>query len=123
MKRVVAILFVAVCTLMASCRPLPPPVRVVQLSGENAPHKVPEGMMWKVMGLVPYESEKGVGTADLYIAGSVWLGKGKSYNVSGTLEVLVNAKQDSPIWILEGSTVRVGDSRQFVEVEEYPEKY
>ena len=93
------------------------------MSGENAPHKVPEGMMWKVMGLVPYESEKGVGTADLYIDGSVWLGKGKSYNVSGTLEVLVNAKQDSPIWILEGSTVRVGDSRQFVEVEEYPEKY
>lgn len=112
-----------VCTLLTSCKSVPPPVRVVLLSGENAPHKVPEGMMWKVMGLVPYESEKGVGTADLYIDGSVWLGKGKSYNVSGTLEVLVNAMQDSPIWILEGSTVRVGDSRQSVEAEEYPEKY
>ena len=123
MKRVIALVFVTACTLMASCRSHLPPVRVVQLSGENAPHKVPEGMMWKVMGLVPYESEKGVGTADLYIDGSIWLGKGKSYNVSGTLEVLANAKQDSPIWILEGSTVRVGDSRQSVEAEEYPEKY
>lgn len=110
------------CSLLTSCMPHPPPVRVIQLSGENAPHKVPEGMMWKVSGLSPYESETGVGTADFYIEGSIWVGERKSYNMAGTFDVLINETQDFPIWILEGSTVRVGDSRQSLEVEESPQK-
>ena len=123
MKTAYAILLAMGCTLFSSCVSVSPPIRVVRLSGENAPHTVPEGNMWKVAGLSPYDSETGVGTADLYIEGSIWLGKGKSYNVAGTFDVLVNAKQDFPIWILGGSTVRVGDSRESVEIEEYPEKY
>lgn len=52
-------------TLLTPCRSVQPPVRVIQLSGENSPHKVPEGKIWKADGLLPYASDTGVGTAEL----------------------------------------------------------
>ena len=93
-------------------------VRIIHIEG---PCVVPEGKIWKVTGLAPYESERGVGTADLYIDGQIWIGESKAYNISGKLEILINSRQDNPIWIIGGSSVHRGDSRDPFDVEEYPQ--
>jgi hypothetical protein len=83
---------------------------------------VPAGRIWKVDGLRPYESEKGIGTADLYIDGQVFLGPDQDLTVSGQFNISLSRKQHFPLWILEDSKVRVGDSRGQLTVREYVRK-
>ncbi len=80
---------------------------------------VPKGKIWKVAGLNPYSSERGVGTADLYIDGQIFVGKDKAYTIHGKFDICINDKQTSPLWILEESKVSVGDSRGRLTIEEY----
>ena len=85
--------------------------RTFTLRNSDPKRRVPEGRVWRVQGLAPYVSEKGVGTADLYVQGQVQLGTDRAYTVNGNFDLLINTRQDSPLWILGGSTVSVGDSR------------
>lgn len=89
---------------------------------EGAPIRVQDGRIWKVEGLSPSETERGVGTADLYIDGQIVIGKKKDYNIAGKFDILINRKQTVPIWVTEGSTVEVGDSRNVVVFKEYAER-
>ena len=86
-------------------------VKTVRLASGQDAATVPDGRAWKIEGLSPYKSENGVGTADLYIDGQVFIGSNKAYTVSGKFDVVIANKQSSPLWILGGSKVRVGDSR------------
>src|SRR5215831_4820674 len=81
--------------------------------------KVPRHRIWKIESLSPYESEKGVGTADLYINGTTFVGTAGAYTISGKFDISINKKQTSPLWILEDSEVEVGDSRGTVTIKEY----
>jgi|SRR5581483_5946570 len=81
--------------------------------------KVPKKRIWKVEGLGPYESEKGIGTADLYIKGQILVGPFGGYTVNGTFDISINRRQTSALWILEDSEVEVGDSREEITVKEY----
>src|SRR5689334_13915331 len=81
--------------------------------------KVPQQRIWKIEGLRPYESEKGVGTADLYIDGQILVGSDNAYTVQGKFDICINRKQTSALWVLEDSEVQVGDSRDVVTIREY----
>lgn len=112
---------IASATMLSSCTSVSAPLRVVKIVAGTGVQTVPEGKMWKVSRLTPCHSETDIGTGDLEIKGQVWIGDHKAYNVSGSLCILVNTSQVSPIWILGGSLVAVGDSRGMIEVEEYQE--
>jgi hypothetical protein len=71
--------------------------------------------MWKVEGVRPYESKKGIGTADLYIEGQILIG---DFTVYGKFDLLLNRPQEFPLSILAGSKVEVGDSREQLVVKE-----
>lgn len=88
------------------------------VSVNSGARTVPEGHVWKISGLSPYVSERGVGTADLYVDGQVQVGEDKAYAMYGDIEIVIGRPQQSPIWILAGSTLSVGDSRQRVRVEQ-----
>lgn len=92
--------------------------REFYLPTETAVHTVPENHIWKISGLSPYVSERGVGTADLYVKGQVQVGESRAYTMYGEFDILINEPQTSPIWVLAGSSLSVGDSRQRVRVEE-----
>ena len=120
MKKKLTLMIVTACTLFSVCVfSAPTPVPRIQIDGLKV---VPEGKMWKVSGLTPYVLEKGPGTSDFYVDGQIWVGDAKEYNISGNFEVLINRRQDYPIWILGGSTVHRGDSRESFDVEEYPQE-
>lgn len=93
--------------------------RSVTLRSQQEPATVPDGRIWVVEALSPYKSETGVGTADLYIDGQVWIGANRDLNIAGKFDVLINVRQQFPIAILERSKVRVGDSRQRLTVKEF----
>jgi len=52
----------------------------------------------------------------------MFVGADKDLSVSGKFDILINQKQRLPLWILEGSKVRVGDSRQQVVIKEFRDK-
>lgn len=83
---------------------------------------VPKGHVWKVSGLTPYESETGVGTADLYIDGQVQIGEDRGYTIYGKFDFSLGRKQRVPLWILEDSKVGVGDSRKTLTVQDFVDK-
>ena len=83
--------------------------------------KVPPERIWKIEGLAPYKSEKGVGTADLLIHGEIFIGKDRGYTINGNFDIIINQVQTSPIWVLGDSTVAVGDSRGKVVMTEIQE--
>ncbi|MCE5394170.1 MAG: hypothetical protein JJ693_06220 [Acidithiobacillus sp.] len=72
---------------------------------------VPKGKIWEIRGLRPYESEKGIGTADIYIDGAIFIGHNRAYTIDGKFDICINEKQTSSIWLLEGTKIRIGDSR------------
>ena len=87
-----------------------------------SPYVVPEGHVWKVERLDPYESEKGVGTSDLSIQGAAQVGQNRELNLDGTFDFTLGAKQRAPLWILAGSKVGVGDSRGTIVVEDLEDR-
>ena len=93
--------------------------KTITLTNSNGTVAVPEGRTWKVYGLSPYVSEKGIGTADLYIDGQIMVGKSKDYTVYGKFDISINKPQQFPLWILSGSKVSVGDSRQKLVITEF----
>lgn len=85
--------------------------RTFTLRSDNPERTVPNGRVWRVQGLAPYVSERGIGTADLYVKGQVQFGADRAYTVNGSFDILINRRQTTPLWILGGSKVSVGDSR------------
>lgn len=70
---------------------------------------VPEGQQWVIDSFMPYESERGIGTADLYVEGNANVG-GK-YSLSGKFDISVGPGASGPIVVYGGSKLSVGDSR------------
>ena len=93
--------------------------RNITLESSQKAAKVPAKRIWKIEKLSPYQSEKGIGTADLYINGQLFIGQDRAYTVFGKFDITINTKQSSPIWVLEDSEVQVGDSRGRVSIKEY----
>lgn len=79
---------------------------------------VPTGVLWRISRLEPYRSERGFGTADLYINGQVLVGGDKDYTISGEFDISINNAQQFPIWVLSGTTIEVGDSRGKLAIEQ-----
>jgi hypothetical protein len=96
--------------------------KAVTLRSASGEVVVPKGRIWKVEGLRPYEFEKGVGAADLYIYGQVFVGPDRDFTINGQFDISLNRKQVFPVWILENSKVRIGDSRQQLSVKEFVDK-
>jgi len=94
----------------------------ITLSKNHEPYVVPEGHVWKVERLSPYKSQKGVGTSDLSIEGAAQIGRNRECNLDGTFEFTLSGKQRTPLWILGGSKVGVGDSRGAVVVQDYEDR-
>ena len=94
----------------------------IQPTNGHATYVAPAGRVWKIECLNPCASEKGVGTSDFYIEGAVQIGENRGYNLNGKFEITLSANQPSPLWILAGSKVKIGDSRRTVVVEEYQDR-
>lgn len=88
----------------------------ITLVSAHEPYVVPKGRVWKIEHLEPYESETGIGTSDLSIEGSVQIGADREVALHGTFDFTLGATQRSPLWILAGTKVGVGDSRGTVVV-------
>lgn len=99
-----------------------PAPTLVTLGNGDGPVVVPEGHVWKVSGLGPATTARGVGTADLYIDGGVQLGRNRAINLHGSFEFTLGGKQATPLWILAGATVGVGDSRGTLVVEDFRQR-
>ena len=95
---------------------------LIKLTNGHKPYVVPEGHVWKVERLVPYESGTGVGTADLSIQGSVQIGQDRELNIYGAFDFTLSSKQHTPLWILAGSKVGVGDSRRSLTVKDFKDR-
>lgn len=95
---------------------------LIQLISGHKPYVVPGGHVWKVERLDPYESETGVGTADLSIQGSVQVGQDRGLNIYGTFDFTLSSKQHTPLWILAGSKISVGDSRRSLVVKDFKDR-
>ena len=95
---------------------------LVTLTNAHEPYVVPEGHVWKVERLGPYESEKGVGTSDLSIQGAAQVGRNREINLDGTFDFTLGGKQRTPLWILAGAKVGVGDSRGTIVVEDFEDR-
>ncbi|MDQ6630408.1 MAG: hypothetical protein M3Y82_01460, partial [Verrucomicrobiota bacterium] len=67
-------------------------VRRVTLQHGSDPVFVPKGKIWKLEKLSPYISEKGIGTADVYVTGQICVGGKKDYTLYGKFDVLINEK-------------------------------
>jgi hypothetical protein len=117
---IVAIVGLCICVAMAQSKL--DSQRSISLRSGSQEVVVPAGRLWKVEGLTPYESERGIGTADLYIDGQMFVGPDRDLNVSGKFDILINKTQKFPLWILAGSKVRVGDSRQQLVITEFRDK-
>lgn len=80
---------------------------------------VPKGYEWVIKDQKRIPCGR-VCTSDLYVKGDVFIGKGAEYSVNngnfsglgGHISISFNKKQRSPIIILSGSRVQVGDSEQ-----------
>jgi hypothetical protein len=111
--------FPAIALLCLSATAYGAEPKSITLTNAHEPYVVPEGHVWKVERLKPYESEKGVGTSDLSIEGAAQIGQHRECNLDGKFDFTLGAKQRTPLWILAGSKVGVGDSRGTVVVEDY----
>ena len=94
----------------------------IHLTNGHAAYVVPAGRVWKIERLSPCESERGVGTSDFYIEGAAQIGENRGYNLNGKFEITLSANQPSPLWLLAGSKITMGDSRGKVVVQEYPDR-
>ena len=94
----------------------------ITLVSAHAPYVVPEGRVWKIEDLDPYASETGIGTSDLSIEGSVQIGAEREVNLHGTFDFTLGVTQQSPLWILAGAKVGVGDSRGAVVVQSFEDR-
>jgi hypothetical protein len=79
---------------------------------------VPAGRMWKIERAELRKDEGGVGTADIYIDGEIFMGPNKDFTLNGRFDISFNKSVTFPIWIRGGAKVRVGDSRQKLQVVE-----
>ena len=95
--------------------------RTITLQAGSRSVTVPQGRLWKIIGVVPYKSKSGIGTADAMIDGQMLVGEDRSLTISGKFDVLVNRKSHPHLLILPGSKVSVGDSRHTLTVKEYKE--
>jgi hypothetical protein len=91
----------------------------ITLTNSSGIVEVPKGRIWKIDGLSPYVSEKGVGTADIYIDGEIMVGKSRDYTIYGKFDISINKPQQFPLWVLSGAKVSIGDSRQKVVITEH----
>jgi hypothetical protein len=91
--------------------------QTITLTSDMGQVVVPAGRLWKV-DAAPPRTETGVGTADLYIDGEVFVGPSKDFTLSGHFDISFNTNRTFPIWILGNAKVRVGDSRQKLVVTE-----
>jgi hypothetical protein len=96
--------------------------RTVTLQAGAGSVTVPEGRVWKIIGVVPYKSESRIGTADFTIEGQMLVGEDRSLTVSGKFDLLVNRKTHPHLVVLPGSKIRVGDSRHKLTIKEYKEE-
>ena len=80
---------------------------------------VPKGHVWKIVGVKPYKSETGIGTADLSIDGQAQVGEDRGYTIYGKFELTFSHRQRVPFWILEDSKVSLGDSRGTLTVQDF----
>lgn len=94
----------------------------ITLVSAHEPYVVPEGHVWKIEHLDPYESENGIGTADLSIDGSAQIGANREVNLHGTFDFTLGATQQSPLWILAGAKVGVGDSRGTIVIQAFEDR-
>ncbi|MGQ4660726.1 hypothetical protein [Lysobacter sp. F6437] len=94
----------------------------IVLVSAHEPYVVPEGRVWKIEHLDPYASESGIGTSDLSIDGSVQIGANREVNLHGTFDFTLGATQQSPLWILAGSRVGVGDSRGTIVIQSFDDR-
>ena len=92
--------------------------KLITLQAGQGPYNVPEGRVWKLVNIVPYKSDTGLGTADVTIDGQMLVGQDRSLTVAGKFDVLVNKKTHPSLLLLPGTKVEVGDSRQKLVVEE-----
>lgn len=112
-----AIALLLSCTAASAVEPGPKEITLTNFDGD---YVVPAGRIWRLDGLPPQkESEKGISTADIYIDGQVFVGDEKDLSLYGKFDISVNVTQRSPIWILEGARVRVGDSRARIVLKEF----
>jgi hypothetical protein len=98
-----------------------PGTRTVKLQAGSRSVTVPEGRVWKIIGVVPYRSESRIGTADAMIDGQMLVGEDRSLTISGKFDVLVNRKSHPHLLVLPGAKVSVGDSRHTLTIKEYKE--
>ena len=80
-----------------------------ELSGFS--NTVPENKFWIIEGLTPYESQSGIGTADLSVNGQAQIGLEAEFFLYGEFEITFSADQTNAIILHPHSTVAVGDSR------------
>lgn len=99
-----------------------PVVNEIVLTNQHESYVVPDGRIWKIDGLHPYKSERGIGTADVYIEGQVYIGEDKDYSLYGTFDLLISRLQKFPVWLVAGTKIGVGDSRGQIVVKEYTDK-
>ncbi len=83
------------------------PRRTTLKSGND--YVVPTDQEWVITEFSPYKSEKGIGTADLYIDGNVIIDS--KYSLSGKFDFTLSSGTSEPIIIFGGSKITVGDSR------------
>jgi hypothetical protein len=91
--------------------------RTIHLTSKMGEVVVPAGRMWKVERAATLKDE-GVSTADLYVAGQMAIGPNKDLSLNGRFDISFNKSPTFPIWIHGGAKVRVGDSRQTLDVSE-----
>ena len=70
---------------------------------------IPDNEQWIINSFMPYVSENGIGTADLYVEGGAIIGE--KFSLSGKFDLSVSPGPSGEIVILGGSKLSVGDSR------------
>jgi hypothetical protein len=93
----------------------------IRLTSQMDEVAVPAGRIWKIEGAEKLKDKGGGATADLYIDGEISTGPNRDLTLSGHFEISFNNKtsQQFPIWIHGGAKVRIGDSRQKLDVIEF----
>ncbi|MEI6210742.1 MAG: hypothetical protein WCR06_03875 [bacterium] len=115
-----AILFVVGCAvgLVAGTNDYQFEKQFVLTDSSNAPAIVPDNRIWEIDKL-PALDQSGVGTADLSIEGQMYVGSSRDCTIYGKFDIIFSSKQLFPIWLLESTMVKVGDSRDQVTVRQH----
>lgn len=97
-----------------------PTVTELVLTNHHETYVVPDGRIWKMESAPPWKGgDRGIGTADIYIEGQIFIGPEKDLSLSGTFDLVFSKQQQFPIWLLAGTKIGLGDSRRQLLVKEY----